>query len=77
MSRGARGAETDRCQFIAAVIGRRSGRRNLDNIHHVSLYEEGFILVQLNKPQKVLIVAVSLVTVKKSEEAVRAYLKLQ
>jgi hypothetical protein len=52
-------------------------RRNLGNIHHVSLYEEGFILVQLEKPQKVLILAVSLVTVKKSEETVRAYLKLQ
>jgi hypothetical protein len=52
-------------------------RRNLDNIHHVSLYEEGFILVQLDKPQKVLILAVSLVTVRKSEAAVRAYLKLQ
>jgi uncharacterized protein YdeI (BOF family) len=52
-------------------------RRNLGNIHHVSLYEEGFILVQLEKPQKVLILAVSLVTVRKSEEAVRAYLQLQ
>jgi len=52
-------------------------RRNLNNIHHVSLYEEGFILVQMEKPQKVLILAVSLVTVRKSEEAVRAYLKLQ
>ena len=52
-------------------------RRNLNNIHHVSLYEEGFILVQLEKPQKVLILAVSLVTVRKSEETVRAYLKLQ
>lgn len=52
-------------------------RRNLGNIHHVSLYEQGFILVQLEKPQKVLILAVSLVTVRKSEEIVKAYLKLQ
>ena len=52
-------------------------RRNIGRIHHVSLYEEGFILVQLENPQKVLILPVSLVTVRKSEEAVRAYLKLQ
>jgi hypothetical protein len=52
-------------------------RRNLDRIHHVSLYEEGFILVQLENPQKVLILPVSLVTVRKSEQVVRAYLKLQ
>ncbi len=52
-------------------------RRNLNNIHHISLYEQGFILVQLEKPQKVLILAISLVTVKKGEEAVKAYLKLQ
>lgn len=52
-------------------------RRNLGRIHHVSLYDQGFILVQLENPQKVLILAVSLVTVRKSEEAVRAYLKLQ
>ena len=52
-------------------------RRNLNRIHHVSLYEQGFILVQLENPQKVLILPVSLVTVRKSEEVVRAYLKLQ
>lgn len=52
-------------------------RRHLGNIHHVSLYEQGFILVQLEKPQKVLILAVSLVTVKKSEELVKRYLQLQ
>lgn len=52
-------------------------RRNINNIHHVSLYEEGFILVQLENPQKVLILPVSLVTVRKSEQIVRAYLKLQ
>lgn len=52
-------------------------RRNLGNIHHVSLYEEGFILVQLENPQKVLLLPVSLVTVRKSEQIVRAYLKLQ
>lgn len=52
-------------------------RRNLGRIHHVSLYEQGFILVQLENPQKVLILPVSLVTVRKSEQIVRAYLKLQ
>ena len=52
-------------------------RRNIGNIHHVSLYEEGFILVQLDNPQKVLVLPVSLVTVRKSEEVVRAHLKLQ
>lgn len=52
-------------------------RRNIGNIHHVSLYEEGFILVQLNSPQKVLLLPVSLVTVRKSEQIVRTYLKLQ
>lgn len=52
-------------------------RRNLGRIHHVSLYEEGFILVQLDNPQKALILPVSLVTVRKSEEIVRAHLKLQ
>ena len=52
-------------------------KRNLGRIHHVSLYEQGFILVQLENPQKVLLLPVSLVTVRKSEEAVRAYLKLQ
>ena len=52
-------------------------RRNISNIHHVSLYEEGFILVQLAKPQKVLILPVSLVTARKCEQIVRAYLKLQ
>ena len=52
-------------------------RRNLNRIHHVSLYEQGFILVQLENPQKVLILPVSLVTVRKSEQIVKAYLKLQ
>lgn len=52
-------------------------RRNLARIHHVSLYEEGFILMQLEKPQEVLIIPVSLVTVRKSEQVVRSYLKLQ
>lgn len=52
-------------------------RRNVGRIHHVSLYEEGFILVQLENPQKVLILPVSLVTVRKSEQIVKAYLKLQ
>ncbi|MHB8709383.1 MAG: hypothetical protein ACYC9I_10950 [Desulfuromonadales bacterium] len=52
-------------------------RRNIGRIHHVSLYEEGFILVQLENPQKVLILPVSLVTVRKSEQIVRAHLKLQ
>ncbi len=52
-------------------------RRNYGRIHHVSLYEEGFILVQLENPQKALILPVSLVTVRKSEQLVRAHLKLQ
>ena len=52
-------------------------RRNLGNIHHVSLYDQGFILVQLEKPQKVLILAIGLTTVRKGEEAVKAYLQLQ
>lgn len=52
-------------------------RRNIGRIHHVSLYEEGFILVQLENPQKVLILPVSLVTVRKSEQIVKAYFKLR
>ena len=52
-------------------------RRNISRIHHVSLYDQGFILLQLENPQKVLILPVSLVTVSKSEQAVKNYLKLQ
>jgi hypothetical protein len=52
-------------------------RRNSGRIHHVSLYPEGFILVQLENPQQVLIIPVSLVTVRRSEEIVKAHLKLQ
>jgi hypothetical protein len=52
-------------------------RRNSGRIHHVSLYPEGFVLVQLEKPQQVLIIPVSLVTVRRSEEIIRAHLPLQ
>ena len=52
-------------------------RRNSGRIHHVSLYPEGFILVQLENPQQVMIIPVSLVTVRRSEEIVKAHLKLQ
>ena len=52
-------------------------RRNSGRIHHVSLYPEGFVLVQLENPQTVLIIPVSLVTVRRSEEIVKAHLKLQ
>ncbi|NJC88389.1 MAG: hypothetical protein FIB02_07650 [Desulfuromonas sp.] len=52
-------------------------RRNIGRIHHVSLYEEGFVLVQMDNPQNVLILPVSLVTVRKSEQIVKAYLQLQ
>jgi hypothetical protein len=52
-------------------------RKNIGRIHHVSLYEAGFILVQMESPQKVLILPVSLVTVRKSEQIVKSYLKLQ
>lgn len=52
-------------------------RRNSRRIHHVSLYPEGFVLVQLENPQKVLIIPVSLVTVRRSEEIVKAHLTLQ
>ena len=52
-------------------------RRNSGRIHHVSLYPEGFVLVQLEGPQQVLIIPVSLVTVRRSEELIRAHLPLQ
>jgi hypothetical protein len=52
-------------------------RRNRGRLHHVSLYPEGFILVQLDNPQQVLIIPVSLVTVRKSEEIVKTHLTLQ
>ena len=52
-------------------------RRHQGRIHHVSLYPEGFVLVQLDNPQQVLVIPVSLVTVRRSEEIVRAHLKLQ
>ena len=52
-------------------------RRSSARIHHLSLYPEGFILVQLENPQQVLIIPVSLVTVRRSEEIVKAHLKLQ
>jgi hypothetical protein len=57
---------------VDAFLRRQQGR-----IHHVSLYPEGFILVQLESPQQVLILPVSLVTVRRSEEIVRAHLKLR
>jgi hypothetical protein len=57
---------------VDAFLRRQQGR-----IHHVSLYPEGFILVQLQSPQQVLILPVSLVTVRRSEELVKAQLKLQ
>lgn len=52
-------------------------RRNSGRIHHVSLYPEGFVLLQLDNPQTVLIIPVSLVTVRRGEETVKAHLKLQ
>lgn len=52
-------------------------RRNAGRIHHVSLYPEGFVLVQLEGPQQVLIIPVSLVTVRRGEELIRAHLPLQ
>lgn len=52
-------------------------KRHGGRIHHVSLYPEGFVLVQLENPQQVVILPVSLVTVRRSEELIRAYLKLQ
>ncbi len=52
-------------------------RRHQGRIHHVSLYPEGFVLVQLDNPQQVLIIPVSLVTVRRSEEIVRAHLQLR
>jgi hypothetical protein len=52
-------------------------RRNQGRIHHVSLYPEGFVLVQLDNPRQVLIIPVSLVTVRRSEEIVKAHLQLR
>jgi hypothetical protein len=52
-------------------------RRHQGRIHHVSLYPEGFVLVQLDNPQQVLIIPVSLVTVRRSEEIVKAHLRLR
>ena len=52
-------------------------RRNSGRIHHVSLYPEGFVLVQLEGPEQVLIIPVSLVTVRRSEALIRAHLPLQ
>jgi hypothetical protein len=52
-------------------------RRHAGRIDHVSLYPEGFVLVQLEQPQNVLIIPVSLKTVQRGEELVRQHLKLQ
>lgn len=57
---------------VDSFMKRQGGR-----IDHVSLYPEGFVLVQLENPQQVVILPVSLVTVRRSEELIRAYLKLQ
>ena len=52
-------------------------RRHSGRIHHVSLYPEGFVLVQLEQPQAVLVIPVSLVTVQRGEALVRQHLPLQ
>jgi hypothetical protein len=51
--------------------------RNLGRIRQASFYREGFVTLQLEKPQTVMIIPFSLVTVRKSEELIRKYLKIR
>jgi hypothetical protein len=49
---------------------------NLSNISRASFYREGFVTLQLAKPESVVIIPVSLVTVKMSEALLDRYKRL-
>lgn len=48
---------------------------NLGNIGKASFFSEGFVMLQLQRPEQVVIVPVSIATVQKADAAVRAALK--
>lgn len=52
-------------------------RKNINNIQRVSFYPEGFISLQMHKPQYVMLIPVSLTTVRKSEQVLKSYLKME
>ena len=51
-------------------------RKNLSRIQRVSFYREGFVTLQLTDPEGGVIIPVSLLTVRRSEEAIRNHLEL-
>jgi hypothetical protein len=50
---------------------------NLYNFSRASFYREGFVTLQLVKPESVVIIPVSLVTVKRSEALIDRYMRLE
>jgi hypothetical protein len=51
-------------------------RKNIGRIRRASFYREGFVTLQLADPDGGVIIPVSLLTVRRSEEAVRKHLEL-
>jgi hypothetical protein len=51
-------------------------RKNLSRIQRVSFYREGFVTLQLTDPEGGVIIPVSLLTVRRSEDAIRKRLEL-
>lgn len=51
--------------------------KNIGRLRRASFYREGFVTLQMANPEHVMIIPVSLVTVRKSEEVIRKYMKLE
>jgi len=51
-------------------------RKNIGRIRRASFYREGFVTLQLADPEGGVIIPVSLLTVRRSEEAIRKHLEL-
>jgi hypothetical protein len=51
-------------------------RKNIGRIRRASFYREGFVTLQLADPESGVIIPVSLLTVRRSEEAIRKHLEL-
>jgi len=51
-------------------------RKNINRIRRVSFYREGFVTLQLAHPEDGVIIPISLLTVGRSEEAIRKHLDL-
>jgi len=52
-------------------------RNNIGRIRRASFYREGFVTLQLVNPEGGVIIPVSLLTVRRSEEAIQNYLELK